>query len=236
MLLMCMWLVRDNAGNFELGFFEYPYKSSAAQVTSNFLTVRFTAATGRTVDPVSFGRSELDEARDVLQNAFGAHLDTFAPLKIAPTIPHDTNRLERAWYFAQAGRSTDDLGLKLSSYMTCFESLFTTDSQELAHKLSERVGVFLGLQLDERMSIYYTLKEAYSVRSKIVHGDRLSQKLILRVEELSVACDDLLRRSIRKILGTEVLCNLFRGDNAPLDCYFLDAILGGPDRESPGSA
>jgi len=58
--------------------------------------------------------------------------------------------------------------------MITLENLYLKNtSQELSYKLSMRMAHTLGKNKEERIHIYYLIKEAYSLRSKIVHGERL---------------------------------------------------------------
>ena len=174
--LMCLWLVKDNGITSELGFFEYPYKSHDADVSSNSLSTSFFDASGQRVLQ-QFSRDELEQARGFLHSLLRVNSRQEVEFTLAhPTLPLDTTRLERAWYFAQVARSANSLDMRIAHYITCMEALFCTDSAELSHKLLERVALLLGRQLDERKRIYATMKSAYNIQSKTVHEDKLSSK------------------------------------------------------------
>ena len=63
---------------------------------------------------------------------------------------------------------------KLVDYLIAAEALFLSDMTdkptESTHRLSERVALFLGKSIDERKQIFRFFKQAYSLRSAIVHG------------------------------------------------------------------
>jgi hypothetical protein len=107
------------------------------------------------------------------------------------------------------------------------ESLLSTDSAELSHKLSERVAFLLGRQLDDRKQIYATMKTAYNIRSKTVHGDRLSSKDVERATGLSTTCDNLLRQTLVKIWSSSKLMELFSGKKEVLEEYFMSLTFEG---------
>ena len=233
--LMCLWLVKDNGVTSELGFFEYPYKSHEAKVSSNFLSASFFDTWGRRV-PQQFSRDELEQARSFLHNFLGVNRQEFQFILPHPTIPLDTTRFERAWLFAQVARNASSLDMKISHYITCMESLLSTDSAELSHKLSERVALLLGRQSDDRKHIYAIMKTAYNIRSKTVHGDKLSSKDVERAAELSTACDNFLRQTLVKIWSSPKLVEVFSGKKEALDEYFLSLTLGGGEPEPNTSA
>ncbi|NIM99387.1 MAG: hypothetical protein GTO24_15350 [candidate division Zixibacteria bacterium] len=81
--------------------------------------------------------------------------------------------------------------------MICLENLFLRGThQELSYKLAMRMAHLLGGNVDERSSIFQFVNEAYSLRSKIVHGGdirNLSEEYLFRIR-------DLARKSIRYLL------------------------------------
>jgi Apea-like HEPN len=229
--LMCLWLVKDNGVTSELGFFEYPYKSRDAKVSSNFLSASFFDACGRRGSQ-QFSRDELEQARHFLHNFLGVNGQEFQFILPHPTVPLDTTRFERAWLFAQVARNASSLDMKISHYITCMESLLSTDSAELSHKLSERVAFLLGRQLDDRKQIYATMKTAYNIRSKTVHGDRLSSKDVERATGLSTTCDNLLRQTLVKIWSSPKLMELFSGKKEALEEYLISLTFEGGESET----
>ena len=120
-------------------------------------------------------------------------------------MPRDMTRLDRVIYYTQATRAAGNLGIKIANYITCFETLFSTDPSELAHKLSERIAVFVGDTSRERIAIYEQVKKAYGIRSKTVHGDRLTAQQEASAANLAAQCDVMLRRTLLKVLGSPEL-------------------------------
>jgi hypothetical protein len=223
--LSALWLLKDNAVNFELGFLEYPYRDlRRSTVTSNFRAVRFSKADG-TFESVEFVDSEARNAREIFQKLFSAEIVDRDEYR-GWVVPEDFNRLSRVFYFVQGARSSSDLGNKIARYVTCFEALFCTDSSEMAHKLSERVAFFVGKDSAERINIFRKIKAAYNVRSKVVHGDKISKKLAEQATDLVRTCDELLRNSLTKILTTPGLPKIFSGVPGELEEYLTNMILG----------
>ena len=77
--------------------------------------------------------------------------------------------------------------------MIVLENLWLKNSsQELSYKLSIRMAHILGKNKEERIHIYDFIKEAYSLRSKIVHGERSNALDIQKFIELR----ELTRKSL----------------------------------------
>ncbi|HKQ97643.1 MAG TPA: hypothetical protein VJV75_07205 [Candidatus Polarisedimenticolia bacterium] len=223
--LLCLWLVKDNSVNFELGFLEYPHGHPAAALSSNTIAAYFTNAQGET-RVTTFNADEIRRARDYYSKLFSADHDAFTVVRIERTLPRHYNRLHRLTYYIHSARAASDVGMKISQYMTCYETLFLTDPSELSHKLAERVAYFVGTDGPERRSIYDDLKLAYSIRSKTVHGDRLSDRQANEASRLSTRCDSLLRTTLLKIVGSERLTGNFIGNSDALEDYMLKLTLG----------
>lgn len=102
-------------------------------------------------------------------------------------------RLERTFKFLVRALQTHQVDIKMLFYINALEALFSSDSIEISHKVSERISLLLGDDFVSRVFIYEKIKKSYSIRSKIVHGAPLSDSdvdLISRSEFL----DSLLRK------------------------------------------
>jgi hypothetical protein len=83
------------------------------------------------------------------------------------------------------------------------EALFGPDnSNETTYRLSQRIGIFVGDEGPRQKELYRLSKDAYSVRSKIVHGAKLMKMTPEKSIEMSTATEDLIRVALRKILGS----------------------------------
>ncbi|RLG34297.1 hypothetical protein DRN97_02870 [Methanosarcinales archaeon] len=96
---------------------------------------------------------------------------------------------------------------KLIDYMIAFESLFIKGEVELSYRLSLRVAAFLGENRDEKGRVFNLMREAYNLRSKIVHGSSYSKNIEINEAKLSFRelvsrVEELLRRSIKKSIET----------------------------------
>lgn len=227
--LLSMWLLKDNSVNIELGFLEWPLVNKCgSNVTSNTRAIRFANADGG-IKEIEFTDSEVREARDIYSTLFAANITTRDDYQ-GYVIPEDINRLSRVFYYTQGARGSSNLSNRISTYVTCFEALFCTDSSEMAHKLSERMAFFLGETPTRRLEIFKQVKLAYNIRSKSVHGDKISKKLAEQVLSISLACDQLLRKALIKILENPSLQEVFSGSSQALEDYFTNLVLGGAER------
>lgn len=231
--LMCLWLVKDNAVNTELGFIEYPYKeSSVSSVSSNYRPLRFCSGLGN-FTTMEFTPDEIRRSRKFC-NMFSADAVHHNYEGDASVVPRDFNRVERVMFYLQGARSSSDFGLKIALYITCAEALFCTDSSEVAHKLSERLAYFLGETPTERLRLFRAAKTAYGVRSKTLHGDKLSEGVIENIGTTSQQCDAILRDTISRILSDPNKFRVFTGPNEDLDEYLVNLTLG-LDMNPPGT-
>jgi hypothetical protein len=222
--MQLLWLVKDNSVNVDLGYLEHPYKSLKAgrtNISRNFFIHTFTTARGNVLI-TEFTREELRRARHLRR-------DSKWTVQMRTQVATDERfmRFDRAFYFLQAARGSPDLGVKIANYCTCFETLFSTDAQELSHKLAERIACFLEKDLENRISVFHTIKKAYAIRSRIVHGSRGSSKLGEQLREVSVSCDNLIRRILVRILEEPSLQEYFQKaiSDKDIEKYFDYLVL-----------
>jgi hypothetical protein len=217
--------VKDNSVNVELGFLEYPYRKRGwSGMTSNFRAIRFSKADG-SIEETEFTDTEARNARDLHSKLFANVVDRDE--YSGYLLPEDFPRLSRVYYFAQAARGSSDLGDKIAGYVTCFEALFCTDPAEMSHKLAERVAFFLGENPTDRGAIFRNIKNAYNIRSKTVHGDKITKKLAEQASSIASICNDLVRKSLKKIFLTPGLPEVFTADSGRLEDYLTSLVLGG---------
>jgi hypothetical protein len=223
--MQMLWLVKDNSVNVDLGYLEYPFKTmklSRTNVSRNSFAHVFTTARGDVLT-TEFTRDELRRARYLRR-------DSKWTVVLTPQVAADERftRYDRAFYFLQAARGSSDLGVKIANYCTCFETLFSTDSQELSHKLGERIACFLEKDPAERINVFHAIKRAYAIRSKVVHGGKGSSRLSEQLKEVSVSCDNIMRRILIRILDEPSLQKYFQHPTSDKDVeeYFTSLVLG----------
>jgi len=229
--LMALWFVRDNCVMCEGGVLVYPkvagrrigwhgIKHSLGQYYWN-ATVQHAATSWRA--------SELLSAREFAERSRLVFASGSSPVSAHPSLPKGVNRLLRGLYYLENARTCSDVGVRIGAYVSCLEALFSTDSSELAHKLSERVAMFLSEDATERVTLYQDVKRAYNIRSKVVHGDEIDAKQYAQLFDVSIRCDDLLRRVFGRVISDEAAQKLFLSSKNEIDTFFLSLTLGGRD-------
>ncbi len=219
MYFYCLWVVKDNSIDFDLSFLCFRNKYNDFEVSSNvFSSSSFTSLGERAM--VEFSVGELKEACALLKNNI-----TIEENKSKTGNASQYSRVAIACYFIQHARSSADLGLKMTSYCSALETLFSNDSTELSHKLAERVAHFLSKDKGERIALFRMIKKAYEVRSKVVHGSTFKDGKIKEIESLIVEVDSVCRKISLFTLNTPEVNNPFEWTNERHEEYFLDIIM-----------
>jgi hypothetical protein len=108
-------------------------------------------------------------------------------------------------------------------YVSALENLLLTEGRpdgDFSRKVAQRAAVLIGADDDERLAIRRDITKAYSVRSKVAHGDTPPDALLT---DLPQRLRDYLRRAFRDLI---ILGPMF--DVAEV-CD--DALLSGAIRE-----
>lgn len=138
---------------------------------------------------------------------------------------NDNNRIERAFIFLQSLRATVLLPQKIALYIPVFECLFSTDSNEITHKVSERVAQYIGSDKMDKLEIFKTVKECYDLRSKFFHGSPLSKKHNTKEKqkELAKKIDSICRKVFLKAITHD--SEVFKSDDKKLSDFFDSLIF-----------
>ena len=171
------------------------------------------------ITPTEISVGELEKLEHLFQNSI-------FPLLIYPEHQTNLSRLSMVLKYLDSSRRSQELGLKISFYCMCFESLFSTDTTELSHKISERIAFFLGETPETRVKIYQNVKSAYSIRSKVVHGDNISSKSFEQMLEVALFCDNTLRNILNEIFSSEKYFQIFQSDTKTLERFLIDLTFG----------
>lgn len=90
--------------------------------------------------------------------------------------------------------------------MIAFEALYLAEEQELSYKIATRAAYLLGDTAERRRFIYSLLRNAYTIRSKLVHGGDIPREVkiagshSLEISEFVFEVEDILRESIKKFM------------------------------------
>jgi hypothetical protein len=91
--------------------------------------------------------------------------------------------------------------------MVSFEALYLGEEMELAYKLALRAAYLLGKTAQERLQICRILRKAYSIRSKLVHGEKYPSEVEIekgkpiRLDEFLNMVENILRESIKRFMS-----------------------------------
>jgi hypothetical protein len=140
-------------------------------------------------------------------------------------------RIERSVILLEMARKNSFLPIKLSTYNIILECIYSTDdASEVSHKVSERAATLIGEDRAQKIKIMKDIKEAYGIRSKFFHGQKITKKVGKKSvgipdEELgaiSINIDELLRLSMYEVLMN---AELFNGPNEPLIQKFSELLF-----------
>ena len=212
--LYSLWTIKDNAGDFDLGFVRYN-KQGIDFASSNYFTNSFCNCNCST-DIVNFTREELVAATQIFKAPFSPQ-----SCQVANSLQY--GRIAIANYFIQHARSCFDYGLKIVGYCSALEALFSNDSSELTHKLGERMSKYLYADINDRAECYKTIKKIYSFRSKVVHGDRMKDDKVNEIKIMMPKIDNICRIIINKCMRQDE--NIFELSPNDLEEYFLKMLM-----------
>jgi hypothetical protein len=226
-LTTMLWLIKDHSIDTELGYLGL-INDYEIDVTSNLRTNHFSNAKGLH-EETSFNHDEVKMAITYISKFTDhSYLKQNTSSASRLLLSEKSNRIERFYYFLQTARGAVHIPIKIVHYCTMLETLFSTDTQELTHKISERTALFIGDNFDERKTIFNLVKEAYKIRSSTVHGSLITPKRLRCSDvqiEVSVQMDNLVRKIFRKILDEKENNDLFVKEEEFLKNYFDEIVL-----------
>ena len=230
-LFLNAWLLKDHVMRCEMAYLTIQDHQEGPLWTSSFLASRPTLADGSKSAMTTMTRDDLVRWESMNHQVESYRHDNKSS-SIQFMMEKGYTRSGRAMQFVTAARHAPDLAFKVAHYCSALETLFTTESTEVAHKLAERVSFFLGRDSSERIEIFRTAKAAYGVRSKLVHGDVLHGKRIDDLPLLSEKCDSFCRQVLTAIFDSKQLQEVFDSRQDGIEAYFLDLIFHGKDQDT----
>lgn len=221
MFFFCLWLTKDNAVDFDIGFLQFHNAKKIFEVSSNNMTnTNFDVSGTRTSH--EFSIKELTGASEYLKDRIQIEYTNRPKFANASTL----DRVSIALYFVQSAIAAHDLGIKAVSYCSALETLFSNgDNTELSHKLSERISKFLEAELESRKSLYKAVKKIYEIRSKVVHGASYKSQKADELANLVMQADEICRRVMTYAIITPEEESIFDKTKEDLEMYFVELIL-----------
>lgn len=226
MLVNTSWLIKDNGILCEIAYCNKTEGKKSSEWSNNSLMSMFTFSNGvrhrsieLTIEDLSEWEKKNHKVQDYLFNNNSTVSDSFLDAKYS--------RYGRALSFIKSAKREYNPAMKIAHYCSALESLFSTDSSELSHKLSERVAVFLKPYGFEPLKTFDEIKSFYNIRSKVTHGDSLKSSKVNSIPEESKKLDIYLRNIMNIILESDELMKIFNGDKSEFEYYFKCKILVG---------
>lgn len=216
------WLFSDNCVICDTAFLLTKIHGKIIDASSLRLTYELSTSTN---EPL-----ELKLRSEDLNFIIKTHNDTeeyFAKrdsLSINFMMEKNFSRIARSLIFVKQAREARNMAYKISNYCSALETIFSTDTNELTYRLSERLAFFLQNSFP-KLQTFKTLKNAYSIRSRLTHGGILTPKQISEIYDISSGVDEILRQSIRKILFNSELREIFDSKDENIDKYFETLIF-----------
>jgi hypothetical protein len=223
---LALWMVKDNSCNTSAAFLCVKESRGQLQYVSDRTNVVYFDTECR-FRGVHFTQAELGRAIE-----FFHHFDRVIP-KVKQKV-NDTqraalthqSRIGRALYFAQAARGQNEIGLKAAFYSMAFESLFSTDTTGVNHRIAERSALFIGEPGQNRRDVYKDVHDLYNFRSTVVHGSPIKGQDLGKLLGLVKRCDQHLRVTITKIIEDADLATMFsKNDPDGIRAHFFQRLF-----------
>lgn len=224
-LFRSAWVLFDHNMDCESAYLLHYVDDKLVRCTSNFLAQRSTRA-DCTFNDLSLTLDDLRRWEEI-HHRIESYLHTKqsgSPFRFL--MEKGYCRSARALQFVESARASPNVGFKVAHYVSAFEALVSTSSAELSHRLSERVAFLLGNYGHSRAEVFREMRRAYDIRSKLVHGDSLSQSKIETISEASRCCDAYLREIMQLMFGDEDLKAHIDVAPQAIDRFFEKMILG----------
>ena len=119
------------------------------------------------------------------------------------------NRVSNALRLYDLGQGAEHPDLALMSYVSALEGLFSISNAELSFRLSLTIAKFLEQRATAQQALFHQIRELYSIRSKLSHGDKIcadeDQAAIQLVEHWVPFSAEVAWRCFRRLLQTNLV-------------------------------
>jgi len=233
-----LWLQKDNSVHSSRMYIEYIdyLEDSIFYLRDMLYTISDKSCMCKTV---KFTKEEINEAIATYDKFFPLLNPDINDKFAAPTFDNGVqpqasalmiytfSRIVRAYDFLDFARNQFDSIVKITFYVACYECLFTSGNSEMTHQVSERASLYIGGTREEKQDNYDLLKQAYSIRSRYIHGDTIkkSREDLLKILD---PLDELTRKVFNKVLNEPDIFLLkpnAKGITPEYDQYFKDLIF-----------
>lgn len=225
-LLRDAWLLKDHSIICENAYCKVT-DVNKEEWSSKSLNTPVSYSSGNKFQDVHFSLNELVDWSEK-----NYQIQTYLHEKKSPIygsfVDKDFSRLGRSLRFINSARLDSHPALKIAHYCSALESLFSTDTSELTHKLSERVALFLKEFDYNAGEVFDRVKSYYGIRSTVMHGSSMKSKKAETLAQLSEDCDSLLRVIINIILNDTHIADVFEGPEIKFEKYFRTKLFPEP--------
>lgn len=223
-----LWLIREHSALFDRGYF---IESSGSVHSNTQVTAHYNHRGLRSM--ITFSRTELESANRFLRASMRDLSESFELpperhiMRKLPSVAHKEVPLDdRFRAFVEHARCSIDMPMRISMACSALESVLSTSSSELTHRVSERAAFLLSNAPEERRRIYDDVKMMYGIRSKFVHGDTLGKKEQISIENHSKRADEILRLVAHQLLGNHEFRDAVASGKDDIDRYHSDLLFG----------
>ena len=143
----------------------------------------------------NLNRDDLRIARNKYRDLLGAgYAYTTDELHLSGGMPQITRAVS---WLAVARQQRSHL-VKVLLYITCFETIFPTFTEGIAENLAQRISKFFG-STRRQDEVYNTIRDAYTIRSTVVHGKPLDEATYKKSFKIVKSLDEYLRLTFNKL-------------------------------------
>lgn len=196
--LSFLWLVKDNSISIYNSIIVIPDVEGAAMMSNiKYLTFNINGELERSIFDVQelkyamqiyerFGTLYSKEKNKIAPTESRINIETDDKGQIVSATENKTggikyssyNCIERGFHFLNVARKERYAAFRIAFYVAILESIFTTDSAMVSHKVGERVARYLEEGIEERKSTYDFIVKVYNTRSTFIHGQKFSENAL----------------------------------------------------------
>ena len=158
-----------------------------------------------TSDIIGWSPHTIQPADDAALKFAIEHMPILMPLNLNDTF----NRVSNALRLYDLGQDSQHPDLALISYVSALEGLFSVSNAELSFRLSFTVAKFLEEEGTSQLALFREVRDLYSIRSKLSHGDKIcadeEQAAIQLVEHWVPFSAEIAWRCFRKLLEKKLI-------------------------------
>lgn len=222
-LIQDSWLIKDNSIVCEIAYCKQT-KDGVVQWANNGLYSKMFTARGLPDTEIVFNAAEIEQWNTVCDTNRSL---IFANKSVMGGRVSDKSysRFARFYHFLDTSRRTPYEAVKIAHCCSALESLFSTDTVELSHRLSERVAFLFAKHGSDAETVYQFIKDCYAVRSSVTHGSPVPSKFSKGLETQSENLQKHMRKLVFIITEDKHLFEVLSGGNEGIESYFRKLIF-----------